>query len=231
MKAVCTILALTLAIATLSCGDKKGDSVTGIVPGEGTIIGADPQSWSVDQVTIIGPPAPGCYPTERHNADVGEILSNGVFGFHGEAVPCGSHSQDCVPSSLLAVLHSSQRIDFSRYSAARLRCSIRSAGAQEYEGVGGLTFSSVTVSILSNVPGTPNLNNVVQAYAIHDTTTTPFDVSLENALSFREATVELRIEAACRCGHTGSGYSWDPLVYRQGSGFLEVSNFRIVGQE
>ncbi len=84
---------------------------------------------------------------------------------------------------------------------------------------------------MSNIPGTPNLLFVVDRdYYTCDSTEVVLDVSLENALTLREATIEFefRAEAQCSCLPTGDIHE-NPCVYHDGTGFLEVSDFRVVG--
>ncbi len=220
-------LALTLLAALLpGCGDDKETVTNAIGFDEELILGTDPASWTAVQIRTIEPES-GCFWHETQSTDLLLVLQDDAFRFHGTASPCGSQLDGCMPQELYAVLQSAERIDFTRYREARLRCTIRYGGNGVNGGlrrsIGGSGPAEVTLHIHSNVPGTPGLSSVVRQFCTNDTTVVPIDISLENALAFREATVELILDAGATCAR------WIDDSYHPGTGYVEVTGFGIVG--
>jgi len=219
---------LLAPVLLAGCGGDKATNPNG--SGETLILGADPAHWTPVSLFVIERESPtSCYWNWRESTDLGLVLSDDVFGFHGAAHGCGPELENCVQQGIMALLQSTQRIDFTGYADARLRCVLRSGGSATAEG-GGLGGPSGTparcyIRIISNVPGTPGFYVVSQDFNSNDTTDVAIDVSLENALSFREVTIELSLqaEARCSCWH-------NPCVFHDGTGFIEVRDFRVVGR-
>ncbi len=228
---------LVLCVCFLAGCGGGGDKVTDPgTPGETTILDASPGSWTPTRLQLVERLYTNdCIYDYKDSSDLGLVLSGAVFGFHGTAGGCGNESRSCAPQGVDAVL-SSGRIDFTRYSEARLRCVLRSGGAgrRGYEG-GGLrgraTFAHVYVDIASNVPGTPDLRVVYREFQSNDTTETAIDVSLENALGLREATVVITLDAKADCSVLRHYGPPDWYSYGEGTGFVEVRDLRVTGKE
>ncbi len=231
------LLSLLLCLAAGCGGGDKGTNPNGTA--DTLILGTDPASWTAVAVTTMegaDDPQYACDYQVRDSSDIGRALSNGVIGFRGVSIGCG---QSCGPRGTYANLRSIP-VDFTRYSTARLRCLIRAGGSGDpfpYHsgGLRGLRNDQahLYVHVRSNVPGTPDLTYVVRRdYAsVSDTTETPIDVSLENALGFHEATVEIDLDAKAACGEwydssPGGGYRYVP-----GAAILEVLDFRVTGRK
>jgi hypothetical protein len=102
---------------------------------------------------------------------------------------------------------SAQRIDFRTYSAARLRARLVSPRSDTDRNE-----VSATVTVLSNVPGTPDLTVLETVTTYGSPQEFWYDVSLENVLTYSEATVQVRLTLhASRdfCPDTELGYLRD----------------------
>jgi len=170
-----TAVAVILTVASCGGGDDPASP-----PGNGgngddgtvTLLDASqPQDWT--------PSCSFCIPWERC------FLSNGVF-IVSDSTRYDASQRDCDSQAPLGCTWMNQtQLDFRPYDSARLQFSLHvvAYGAE----------SHIRAILHSNVPGTPDLTLVSERF--YPQTPYPwekaYDISLENALLFREATLEI----------------------------------------
>lgn len=133
-----------------------------------------------------------------------------IGGVRVETVP--GNNQCCNGAHSETTIHSAARFDLSQYSSARVQCRVHPT---LYDA--SSNNRQVTFTVRSNVPGSQDLRVFQVAPAAEET----IDLSLQNALSFQEASFELRIETSGPClGVPGVWY---------GEVIVEVFDLRIVG--
>jgi hypothetical protein len=113
----------------------------------------------------------------------------------------------------------SGKINLSGYKTLRLKTHLK-FDADSYTNPGG--YCDVYVTIHSNVPNTPDLLGVINEYFSARqgpvyTIEKDIDVSLENAIGYKEATIEIRVKLMGGCGGLNNDHS------------IELGDFRIVG--
>lgn len=110
----------------------------------------------------------------------------------------------------------SGKIDLSGYETVRLKAHLT---FYEDHQAG---YGEIRATLYSNVTNTPDLVGIINERFHAETGGVPIekdiDVSLENAIGYKEATIVLQFRVYVDCG----GYVLNNL-------FLEVGNFRIVG--
>lgn len=199
--------------------------------------------------TVCGPPCYGGYPTCFDTTDAQGLFAGGTIAISAPVeawIPtvypgCDRQEFRYLCARWLDIREArieSPRMDLSRYSSARLKFRIRAYHIPREinpdEGFYTGRLISFTVRVKSNVPGTDDIAVLDWSYMptemyADSTLAHEVDVSLENALGFREATVEID------CQQFTPGMSWrfrpgvDPATLRF-RGFVELSDLRIVGE-
>jgi len=174
------LAALLVSILLLLGCDENGTPST---PGGGNnqdstvvLLGLDPADWQCESATI------NCRRC---------LIRGSSITVEDSTYLVQTPTRHCVNGGGLCRFRSIRRLDFRPYRAARLRFVARRLTSDEYPRVHVLVFS--------NVPGTPDLQ------VVDETVRSPrpdgelaVDVSLENALTYGEATIQLQIDARAR---------------------------------
>ncbi len=207
----------SLALVLPGCG---GDDGTG--PGDGngggekTILSAATSDGWTCHFYITEVSGPSCeYYRQYESERIEDFWIPGGF----RVATRSARATDCCNSQGKRGTITSGKIDLSGYETVRLKTHLT---FYEDHWVSG-TYGEIRVTLYSNVPNTPDLLRVIDEHfvAVSGLPTLiekDIDVSLENAIGYKEATIEIRINVNGGCG----GYWLNDLS-------VEVGNFRIVG--
>jgi hypothetical protein len=191
-----TVFLACLYFSLIGCGEQNTPAGPGD-PGNGdglvTLLDAtDASEWSCE--------IPGSSNCNYCQVTSGAIVVRDSTYLNPDSRRCNSLGGRCT----FRLVH---RLDFRPYESARLQCHIERSDAP--------FGAAVSIWIRSNVPGTPDLN----VYSTMASRPEDVDLSLENALTYAEATVEIIANAYASgepsqgCGDTAS---------------IVLSNFRVV---
>jgi hypothetical protein len=133
-----------------------------------------------------------------------------IGGVRVEGVP--GNEQCCNGAHQKSTIRSAARFDLSQYTSARVQCRVRTT---LYDP--SANNRQVTLTARSNVPGLQDL----QVFRVAPDGEQSIDLSLQNALSFQEASFELTIETGGGCLGVPGLWSGDIVV--------EVLDFKIAG--
>lgn len=179
------VAAVVAMVGPLACGGDKSPSPADPGPTDGSVVllsGARPADW-------VCPPD---YCRMCRIQDDVMASHDTTYLLREGGTPTGAYY--CSPSGGSCAWASANRIDFRPYSSARVQLRVTLA---KLYGNGQGTGGRLVVRVKSNVPGTPDLTIIDEAIfrtgPINQEWSRTFDVSLENALTFAEGTVEVSL--------------------------------------
>jgi hypothetical protein len=215
------LIALAWAIVVaLNCGG--GDSAgpgDGSGGGEKTVLSAaTSDGWSM---TLHG--------TERRDANcttytfdstnIGDVWIAGGFS----VVTQSRTGNNCCQGQYKYCRIESKRFDLSGYTKARFRATLRMY-SEHYVEPGGWRIHTL-LGLKSNVPNSPGLDlineDLYAEFAGETLVEKNIDVSVENAIGYKEASISMSFEVSGGCGGTAPDFLWNQV-------YVELTDLKIV---
>lgn len=220
---VVACLALLAAAIFTSCGSDNGSGPgDGNGGGEVTVLSAASSSgWTVEDFFVEEKTGADCEYHSYHSTEIGSVWIPGGFSLVTQSQPglncCDYERKNCQLTS--------KKVDLTPYKTARIQGKIRFYNEHYFDGAG--VDALIKVYVVSNVPGSPELTVVYRSSVIspaqgETVSEESFDVSLENALTYREASVLIYMGVQGGC--VGSYPD-----YRPNQMSLALQGIRIVG--
>jgi hypothetical protein len=161
-----------------------------------------------------------CTTYSSNSTNVGEVWVTGGFS----VVTQNRTGNNCCQWQYKLCRLDSKKFSLTGYKTVRLKAHL-TMYAQHYVEPGGWR-GKINLSLISTVPGSPSLFDVVseQLYADFNGSTTvekDIDVSLANAIGYPEATVRLTIEVSGGCGGSGANLVWNDV-------YVKLADIKIV---